>query len=1162
MTAMASVVVPEAGARIGDYEVIRELGRGGMAVILTARHIETEEVRAIKMMLPGAHVDEVIQRFHLEFDILARLDHPGVLKVFEAGDIDGRPYIVMEFLDGLELGRAVETWKDIQPAERFEKAREALVSVATALEYVHRQGLVHRDVTPSNIMLLRDGTVRLMDFGVVKEPGADLTSVGEVVGTAAYIAPEQITGARVDARTDLYGLGAVLYLMLTGRRPFSARTLAGYLDKHLNRPVRPPRELVPTVPKSLNDICVRLLAKDPAARFGSSSHLLHALDEPAASDGLLDNASWDPGVVGRASEMAQVREAVARLAAGNGGLMVVEAEYGMGRTSLSEEAMKAAQRFGIMTTTGRNTASDQRAFEGYRESYQALLDDCSGPTALAIAFGKRQAGDATLEKWRVFSAFKELLERSGPHLMVLDDLDRGDRGSIEMTEYLVRNLVGQAKHPLLILITRGPAEANDPLHEVLDTHETGVRAEHVRLGPLSVGAVEELLLSLVRDDPKVALLARRIQREGEGVPFFIREMLRGLIAQGVIVRGPNGERGKITLSQKAIGTSSLPVPSSIREAIQARLEPLDETHRTIVGVLAVARQEVDLDMLCMAALMDTERVLKGMERLIDGGLVRERLVGETERFELAQNRLKDVVLEELSLGLRRKIHQRIGEALERAQRRRLSFVVESLAYHFEQGEVPSKAYPYLIQAADKLMARTFVSEALEYLDRALRIEVDAREYMTLDDADRRLADLRLKRARALYHLGHLSESSEALNKATELADELGDPKLKIGVLTEKGCQARRVRSLDVAEDQLSAAIEIAREHGHRRLEVLPLYERGGVAWARGDLEGARDWWVEGLARSEQFNDETRLAWGYGGLGLLAMCKGQSAEARRKLEQAIEVCERHGLMERLTVARINLIELYHFTGNFRKGLAVSDQTVSQSREVRYLFGVGLGMRYRTLMLTDIGRFSEAMDNALASLKIHQDMETREDELASLVVACRAGLAQGAFDEVEPMLDAATALLDDYDTEGFAPVVHAWRARLYARQGRMSEACDAVELAGQVETRPWPGQRARTNLNLARAYLMMDAPEQALQLTEEALRLADSSGYRHYAMRARQLITQCTDDEVLIARHQRVAEALARSLAANLSREDAGAFMQMHGVKPRISLAPGAGFVPPS
>ena len=94
------------------------------------------------------------------------------------------------------------------------------------------------------------------------------------------------------------------------------------------------------------------------------------------------------------------------------------------------------------------------------------------------------------------------------------------------------------------------------------------------------------------------------------------------------------------------------------------------------------------------------------------------------------------------------------------------------------------------------------------------------------------------------------------------------------------------------------------------------------------------------ARSEQFNDETRLAWGYGGLGLLAMCKGQSAEARRKLEQAIEVCQRHGLMERLTVARINLVELYHYTGNFRKGLQISDQAVTQAREVRYQYGVGL------------------------------------------------------------------------------------------------------------------------------------------------------------------------------------------------------------------------------
>ena len=232
MTQPASHSVPKPGEIIGLYEVREEIGRGGMATILDAVHQETGEVRALKLMLPGAHTEEVKERFQLEHQTLSRLDHPGILKVFEFGTHGDRPYIVMERIQGRELGVLVEDWRELPSSERFELTQRILTEVAEALEYIHEQGLVHRDVTPSNIMVVEDGTIRLMDFGVVKDPGADLTVVGEVVGTVAYIAPEQITGTRVDARTDLYSLGAVLYLMLTGRRPFSARTMAGYLDKH------------------------------------------------------------------------------------------------------------------------------------------------------------------------------------------------------------------------------------------------------------------------------------------------------------------------------------------------------------------------------------------------------------------------------------------------------------------------------------------------------------------------------------------------------------------------------------------------------------------------------------------------------------------------------------------------------------------------------------------------------------------------------------------------------------------------------------------------------------------------------------------------------------------------------------------------------------------
>ena len=340
---------------------------------------------------------------------------------------------------------------------------------------------------------------------------------------------------------------------------------------------------------------MRLLAKMPADRFGSASHLLHMMDEDAISDALTGRQSWDPGMVGRAGELAQVREAVARLAVGTGGVLVLESSYGMGRSSLAQEALEQAKRFGLSTSVGRSTAPDQRAFESYRAPYEALVHEATSPTALELAFGGRSAGDATLEKWTVFAAFRNLILKRGPHLLVLDDLDRGDRGSIEMTEYLIRNLIGESGEPLLLVITREPPTDTDPLKELLETDVENVSLEVIRLGPLSVGAVEELVLSLVRDEPRARKLATRLHREGEGVPFFIREMIRGLIEQGVIVRGQDGERGSIALDLQSIATSTLPVPVSIRDAIKERLKPMGAVARSLVGVLAVARQEMDTE---------------------------------------------------------------------------------------------------------------------------------------------------------------------------------------------------------------------------------------------------------------------------------------------------------------------------------------------------------------------------------------------------------------------------------------------------------------------------------------------------------------------------------------------------------------------------------------
>ena len=250
---------PKTGDRIGPYEVIRSVARGGMATVLAVRDTRNDDVVGMKLLLPMQMEDEARSRFRQEFKALLRLDHPNVLRVYEWGLLGDRPWFSMELLEGHDLREEVQRLADAPPAERFARVSGILKQVARALAYVHDRGLIHRDVTPGNIHIDATGRTRLMDFGVVKENDSEHTAVGELIGTVAYMSPEQIQGHEPNSKMDLYSLGTVLYLLLTGQKVFSAHTLHGFMEKHLNEAPRPPRQLDPNVPIDLEEVCLRLL---------------------------------------------------------------------------------------------------------------------------------------------------------------------------------------------------------------------------------------------------------------------------------------------------------------------------------------------------------------------------------------------------------------------------------------------------------------------------------------------------------------------------------------------------------------------------------------------------------------------------------------------------------------------------------------------------------------------------------------------------------------------------------------------------------------------------------------------------------------------------------------------------------------------------------------
>jgi eukaryotic-like serine/threonine-protein kinase len=262
---------------VPGYEVLGELGRGGMGVVYRARHVRLERLVALKMILSGAHAEETeLARFRIEAEAVARLQHPNIVQIHEVGDYNHLPYLSLEFVDGGGLDRQLAgTPQDPRAAASL------LETVARAMHFAHKKGIVHRDLKPANVLLTREGTPKVTDFGLAKRLDRDrgATQSGAVVGTPSYMAPEQAAGKikEVGPPADVYALGAILYEALTGRPPFKDTTPLGTLQQVISQEPVAPRRLQPAVPRDLETVCLKCLAKEAQHRYGSALALAEDL---------------------------------------------------------------------------------------------------------------------------------------------------------------------------------------------------------------------------------------------------------------------------------------------------------------------------------------------------------------------------------------------------------------------------------------------------------------------------------------------------------------------------------------------------------------------------------------------------------------------------------------------------------------------------------------------------------------------------------------------------------------------------------------------------------------------------------------------------------------------------------------------------------------------
>ena len=265
------------GKQFGHYQIVAPLGEGGMAAVYKAYQPSMERHVAVKVLPRHMSTsEEFVNRFRREAKLLAQLQHPHILPVFDYGEADGYPYIVMPFINSGTLADLLRKQQLSLP-----EVRRIMIQLGDALGYAHARGMIHRDIKSSNVLIDERGNCLLTDFGLARmsESATQITSSGAVMGTPAYMSPEQGTGANIDHRSDLYSLGVILYEMVTGRVPYTAETPIAIVFKHIQDPLPSARKLNPNLPEAVELVLLKLLAKNPTDRYQKAEDFVQAIQK-------------------------------------------------------------------------------------------------------------------------------------------------------------------------------------------------------------------------------------------------------------------------------------------------------------------------------------------------------------------------------------------------------------------------------------------------------------------------------------------------------------------------------------------------------------------------------------------------------------------------------------------------------------------------------------------------------------------------------------------------------------------------------------------------------------------------------------------------------------------------------------------------------------------
>jgi len=1042
------------GKNILHYKIIEKLGEGGMGIIYLAEDNNLKRKVALKLLSPYLTIDkEVNERFQKEAQIVASLNHPNIVTIYEINNFEKQYYLSLEYLEGENLRQKF-------PSEyvSMESIMDISLQICNGLNKAHNSGIIHRDIKPENIFITKDGLVKILDFGLAKLKGSSGISKEKIAGTISYMSPEQIQGEDVDHRTDIWSFGVLLYEMISGGLPFKGDYDQAIIYSILNEEPQQINQKLLSIPDEMKEIIIKCLNKSKEGRYNAVEEIITELKKinktlsqgtDSRTSDIIDFISeiFKPSesFTAREAELKSVNKKIEDAFRGKGFTVFIQGEPGIGKSQLVYQAANYALSLDMNVLLGRCVFNEgglpyhpfisslktniQPALGSLGNKFLTTLSghanrygiNLSGSLPFIKSFLGLSEGPISLlnkeQLWNAIFSLFQIIAIEKPLVLILEDLQWADKTTLGLFSFIARNsanlpllLIGIHRPPEIVPLSRIEKTEVNPLTESIRQLRIEDLAEQIILERFDEEETEILVRRLF-NSPVGKNLIKKIFQHTEGNPLFISELVKLLKDKNYV----KFEGEKWRLSNNKI--SFVPT-EKVQDVIHQRVDRLEKDLREILEVASCEGEYFQSETLAACLNINKISLLKSLNTLEkEHHLIRH----EKNRYKFDHILIKEVLYRNILDELRDEYHRMIADYIINQYGTNDEFA-SPISYHLLASGKEEKAINYLIRAADRARELHAVEDATNYYQ---KVDTILTKIKSVDTT------LRLKVEEGLGDMLSLTGNTES------------------------------------ALEHFNIYLKAARKVENQIEEIKALRKISKVFRIKGKINDAFKMCEEALTLAKTIKNKPELIHCINTMAFTHASKGEYNLTIELSKEALtlsnELSDSGNLLLRernQSISFSNIGFAYWHMGNYPSAMEYLNHALRMQHSIGDSLGLSTTLNYLGLAYWKFGEYKKALDSAFESVKIKKSIGDYLKIPGSLNVI---------GDIYRDLNDISKAI--DFHSESLS------LAREHQNKGAM---CDNIR-------------------DLGEDYFLLGDTDKALKYFEEVLELAKSAGIMWYETR---------------------------------------------------------------